>query len=308
MKKITFNEAKNSPELITLINVSYHDVEAKYYDSNHPEILNTESESWERLINEPLKTLREKSQNLKIADFGTGTGFVPETISGLLKQGDLVYLCDISNEMLDKAEQRLSRHDFDTQRILIKDNLLNIENATIDLMTMNSVLHHIAEPEKIFLELRRVLKIGGILVIKHEPNVRFGNNLLLRFIFNFIKRFQPKSQHDSLASNNLMHNEVISALKDKGYELDSSISMGELQSLVDVHSPTAKGGLAVGVGFDPYKISSSFFENNDFICRTYGYFGKFNDQSNVLRRFASSILQKLFPKDGYFFDIVIIKK
>lgn len=42
-----------------------------------------------------------------------------------------------------------------------------------DVITMNSVLHHLPDPGHLLAEVDRILVPGGTLVIWHEPNRRF---------------------------------------------------------------------------------------------------------------------------------------
>jgi len=303
-----FETAKKNPEMVISINVAYHDIEATQYDTSHPEIFVAESTSWQKLIEPIIVKLRKQSTALTVLDIGTGTGFVPITISPFLCSSDTVILSDVSSEMLEKAEQGLASKAFIKHRLLTIAGYGPVPSSSVDLITINSVLHHIPEPKKLFAEVDRMLKPGGVFIIKHEPNIRFTRNLLLRELYKFLRKLQRGGSHGCLASSDQMLQRVLVHLEKDGLRFVPPLTVGELQSLVDIHSPTANGGLKTNVGFDPFSIATKYFKNADMLsCTTYGHVGKFNEKSNIFRRFVSRMLKMIFPKDGYFFDLIIVK-
>ena len=67
----------------------------------------------------------------------------------------------------------------------------NLDSKEFDFVTLNSVLHHIPQFSSLFKEINRILKIGGRLVIGHEPNkdfvknkILFNNFRLINLVFN----------------------------------------------------------------------------------------------------------------------------
>ncbi|MFC1601742.1 class I SAM-dependent methyltransferase [Candidatus Sumerlaeota bacterium] len=71
-----------------------------------------------------------------------------------------------------------------------------IDDASVDLCVSDSVLEHVAEPEKFFAECRRVLKPGGYLCLR-TPNVLSYFGLVSRLVPNrFHARTVAKAQTD----------------------------------------------------------------------------------------------------------------
>lgn len=102
---------------------------------------------------------------------------------------------------------------------------------------------------------------------------------------------------------------LLEALEREGVVFSSTVTKNDIQSLVDIASPTAAGGLDTERGFDPYDIVQKFFPDAEhYNITTYAYLGKFNEQKNLPTRMLSRLLRSLFPKDGGLFDLVVEKK
>jgi len=124
-----------------------------------------------------LDDLKEVKQNLKYLDFGGGDGQNAYAISEKLglKKGD-VYVSDIQswfgNENVQKYNTVL------TYRYL-KSFYLPFEDNMFDFITCFQVLHHIREYELTIRELYRIMKVGGILVIREHDCYSNQTSLLI---------------------------------------------------------------------------------------------------------------------------------
>lgn len=305
MTVYSYKEALKDNDLIVKVNEFYHDVEAVSYEESHPEIYSYEMKSWKGLF----KSVRRQFNldSITILDVGTGVGFVPMAISSEITKKDKLIISDISDVMLRKAVSNLSNYPIPI-KCLKTETYEEIRSDSVDIITMNSVLHHIPDVEKLFRNFNRILKTGGILVIKHEPNIRFANNVFLRKLYHLIKILRPSVKRKNTESKNVFLDRVITYLKEKDIEFSPQLTQHQLQSLVDFHSPTAKGGMSRVTGFNPWHlVDIGWYDASLVECRTYGYFGKIKDNSSVFRRIISSVLRYFFPKDGYYFDIIIKK-
>lgn len=109
----------------------------------------------------------------ELLDVGCGSGLIG--FGALARDGRVVF-SDISEELLADcralAEQAevLDRCRFVNARA---DDLLGIEDGSIDVVTTRSVLIYVEEKERAFSEFHRVLKTGGRLSL-FEPVNRFG--------------------------------------------------------------------------------------------------------------------------------------
>jgi len=96
----------------------------------------------------------EQPSKAKVLDFGTGSG---ELVRSLLALGYEAYGCDIKpywQEMSDPDVGRLST-------ISLAPYRLPYEDSTFDVVNSTSVLEHAQNKEELFLEIYRVLKVGG---------------------------------------------------------------------------------------------------------------------------------------------------
>ncbi len=317
MFETNFSQACSDSRLVTLINKVFHDVEADLYMDRHPEIYEYEAVQWRMLFKQQLQEYKkQQSDAITLLDIGSGLGFVPNAISPLFTDTDTIIFSDISTGMLKKAEELFMHAPF-------KKNFLNVHGASydevksvsVDFVTLNSVLHHVPNIKALFSEIDRVLKPGGILIIKHEPNIRFSKSFVLRTLYSLLLKIRLKRSTlrrrqsvGSSESSSILTN-VVQILKEKeGLVFRPELSLNQLQAIVDIHSPTALGGMDMTRGFDPTTMQKVYFPSYQvLVMQTYGYFGKIRDNRNQIRNLSSALLKTLFPNRGYFFEIVLKK-
>ncbi|MHC4166386.1 MAG: class I SAM-dependent methyltransferase [Planctomycetota bacterium] len=159
---------KLDSRLVHRINEIYHNLENAYYDTRHDEILKSEPLFWK---NSAERFVRRENE-IVCLDFGTGTGFVPEIIGPYMKKGDSLICCDVSAEMLTVCEDKLTKMHLKCECSFhkIDDEALPVHDGSVDVITVNSVLHHIYDLNSFVAECERLLKPSGLMVVAHEPN------------------------------------------------------------------------------------------------------------------------------------------
>ncbi len=95
-----------------------------------------------------------------VVDVGIGTGFIAE---GALATGARVIGVDSSDHMLEEARKRFGTTPFEARSGDIES--LPVGTGEVDVVLGNMVLHHAADPPRAILEMARVLKPGGRIVI-----------------------------------------------------------------------------------------------------------------------------------------------
>jgi ubiquinone/menaquinone biosynthesis C-methylase UbiE len=113
--------------------------------------------TWATLTNETLPLLIDKTNvdsNISVLDIGCGAGNSTNIIS---EKGANVIGIDFSKKMIGQANSNFPNITFkqsDAENI-------PLENNSIDVIIANFVVHHLAEPNKVFSEIYRVLKPKG---------------------------------------------------------------------------------------------------------------------------------------------------
>jgi ubiquinone/menaquinone biosynthesis C-methylase UbiE len=102
------------------------------------------------------------------ADIGAGTGFITE---GLLQRGLKVIAVDQSEAMIHQMKNKFGGVAMIDCRVG-EAGAIPIEDDSVDYAFANMFLHHVEDPQSAIMEMARILKPGGTLVItdldKHD--------------------------------------------------------------------------------------------------------------------------------------------
>ena len=245
-----------NPEMVERINEIYHDLEAGKYQSRHESMHSMEKEFWGSIAQEYFV----KDEPTVCFDFGTGTGLVPIAAAGSLKAKDTFICGDISSEMLKECEPNLMTKAFSCKFSFVKINGVKspLSDSSVDVMTVNSVLHHILDLEGFSKECARVLKPNGIFIANHEPCARKQVGKPKNFLFKLaeISPLMEKIMRALLSKvsskyrfRNKMLSDVARQLREEGL-IDFNLRGTEIQQIVDFHTQH---------GFSKEAITSEIF-------------------------------------------------
>jgi ubiquinone/menaquinone biosynthesis C-methylase UbiE len=101
-------------------------------------------------------------------DIGAGPGQIALKLALKLSLWKIIGV-DRSQKMIDEALAKLTASPAATGRLEFRvadGNRLDFPNATFELVICNSVLHHLAEPQKLLSELARVAKPRGAILLR----------------------------------------------------------------------------------------------------------------------------------------------
>ncbi len=103
----------------------------------------------------------------KIIDLGTGTGLIPLEFARQTAHGNIIGI-DLSEEMLLKAREHARKENLDNRiHFQLADATATSVSATsYDIVMSNSIVHHIPEPQRLFVEATRLLRHGGQLFVR----------------------------------------------------------------------------------------------------------------------------------------------
>lgn len=309
-----------SRALVLRVNELFHDLEGENYDAAHPEIFQREKRRWERMLDQHLVT-RPSGDAQTILDIGCGTGFVGILLLPRLQRGSTIICADISQEKLTICERNLSgkRPDITLQFLKTSDEFLTLPDASLMVVTLNSTLHHVPDPDRLLSEILRVLKPGGLLFIGHEPNRRFFESSFLLTQYLLLHHLTPKRIAAILLKTlglyrTLVRPEGVDPQLQKINEtllheglIRQPLSQQELSSLIDIHSPTA-GGLHRERGFDVTHFLDRWNDRLTIMqIETYNHLAKLSGTRFWLRPYEW-LLSRLFPMSGATFFLVAQKQ
>lgn len=307
---MTHDEAHR--RLVLRTNELFHDLEGAAYATVHPEIFEREKMRWERLTDAYLP----KNKALVALDLGSGTGFVGECLLAHMRAESRLICADISKEMLNVSVERLTAlfKNSQVEPLHMRDERIALPDEAADVITMNSVLHHIPDSDLFLKEIYRVLKPGGLLFIGHEPNTLFYRSPLLMQSL-WMHYLAPKRIAASILKMLGLYDRTVKqkadplldALNVKLMEeklIESPLTRADLSPLIDVHSPTA-GGLRKEEGFDPFTLPATC-SLRLVHAETYNHLGKLSGKHAVLRPYES-LLRWVLPKKGATFFLIAKK-
>jgi len=138
------------------INVIFHDIESKYYDSIHKDMWTDIQEQVDLLIDDLLSLRFNLKKNLRLIDIGCGTGLGSESLlnSKISENIGSINLLDTSKKMLEKAERRAKKWG---KKYTLKHSSIEEVREEFDIVIICSVLHHIPDIDNFIKNICRIL-------------------------------------------------------------------------------------------------------------------------------------------------------
>lgn len=293
-------------KLVLRVNELHHDIGGHdEYGDLHDEIFVLEPHRWQKLLTN-LPVFKD-SKPLTMLDVGSGTGFVPRTVAPYTRTGDRIICSDISEGMLDECKKNVEKQTFPCSFEYLKyDGMhLPVADTSVDLLTMNSVLHHIPDTDFFLKEVKRVLKPGGYVIIGHEPNSRFYANKVIWTIYRMLYLlYHPQAITDTLARRGISRRKTI----DTAVEEDPAVKRINEALLSEklITEPLTRSTINAIVdyysisGFDLTSIQASLSGFTLAHIETYNhlYWIYMEHHRNPFIKGLDFLLAKLFPRDG----------
>ena len=300
---------EHSDKLVLRANELYFNLTGEDYEHATDEILILEPPRWKAMIEKLIAIMPIKKRI--ILDIGSGNGFVATVLCPHLNEKDEFICLDVSSKMLDQCRLNLNGRGFNCKLIYKQydGTRLPFENESIDVVTLNSVLHHIFDPEVFLKEAGRVLKKDGYFIIGHEANSKFYKNKIIWTLYRILYLlFNPLSITDVLRRRGFLKEgrNLISEKYDKVTDKINDILLSEglikerlskfkIDKIIEYHSIN---------GFDVDEINNYLnMAGNDFrlaYLETYNHLYEIfmNHYKNPLIFGLDKILGYLYPKDG----------
>jgi len=134
-----------------------------YTHGHHESVLR--SHTWRTAENSAAYLLPHLSVGSSVLDIGCGPGTITADLALLVAPGEVVGL-DASAEVIAQAAATVGA-DHPNVRFEVGDLFaLAYDDASFDVVHAHQVLQHLADPVAALVELRRVLRPGGILAVR----------------------------------------------------------------------------------------------------------------------------------------------
>jgi 2-polyprenyl-3-methyl-5-hydroxy-6-metoxy-1,4-benzoquinol methylase len=297
----------------------YHGYESEYYDSLHYSI-ELSKPFWNDTLDDLVNVL-SNSQNLKVLDFGCGTGFATAQVlqSELKNKCEKIICYDLSPDMVKVCANKF-KNVHNITYLSDQEGFENLKKSTekIDVILCNALVHHVLDHKELFGMFDELLSENGVLIIGHEPNKNFYQNKFLQTIstiYRFNKKCKNKITRLFQSKKDKKNGKDISLLTynkllENGY-IQQQFPKYMIQKLVDIHVPMST--LATQpwgeLGFDQNFFSTISANRFEVVKqRSYNHIKDQEAYKSVFWRSISRIIEKIYPKDGADSIFVLKKK
>ncbi|HEY1831086.1 MAG TPA: methyltransferase domain-containing protein [Acidimicrobiales bacterium] len=135
-----------------------------YTHGHHEAVLR--SHTWRTAENSAAYVLAHLSQGLSLLDVGCGPGTITADLAELVAPGAVIGI-DAAAEVIEQAQSVVTERGLTNLTFAVQDLFdLPYEDDTFDVVHLHQVLQHLSDPVGALVELRRVLKPGGILAAR----------------------------------------------------------------------------------------------------------------------------------------------
>jgi ubiquinone/menaquinone biosynthesis C-methylase UbiE len=148
-----------------------------------PEVMDDEleAEEYDRMdftdVNTDFATLAsqlsDRNSQINVLDIGTGTARIPLILSEIRPQWQIIGV-DLADSMLKLGQKNIEEAGKSEQISLqlIDGKKMPYDDHSFDLVMTNSLVHHIPNPLDLLLEIDRVVKVDGSILIRDllRPN------------------------------------------------------------------------------------------------------------------------------------------
>jgi SAM-dependent methyltransferase len=131
--------------------------------------------------------LGEAGRGQRVLDLGCGSG---RFVAALRDAGADAVGVELAEAALERARVNAPGADL---RLVEPDGSLPLDHGSVDFVWCSEVLEHVADTAQLLLEVRRVLRSGGRLLVTVPFHGRVKNGLIA--LLRFDQHFDPLGQH-----------------------------------------------------------------------------------------------------------------
>ena len=287
------------------VNITFHDIEAEYYDKLHREMWKSLPIQFEILVDD-LMSNNFPLRNIHLLDIGCGTGLSTELLlkTKIGKRISRITLLDTSSKMLGKAKIRSKNWN---KNVSIKHGDLSVIDEKFHFILISSVLHHIPNLEDFFEKIDDLQEKGNYVMTIHDPLSEAisseiykdrcnsyskssaewqKNRPLLRKVFDKVKTtFSKEPNYIQEVNFQLMKEGII----------EEPLTAQEIWSVTDIHVEDLPFSNKAGISLK--SLESILRHYTLTTTRTYGFFGQ--AQSNLKLKYYEKEQELILAGDRY---------
>jgi ubiquinone/menaquinone biosynthesis C-methylase UbiE len=264
------------------VNLAFHSAESEYYEREHARMISAMAEKWSLLL-EPLRARPAKS--IHWLDVGCGPGVLGNVVARIL--GDTIQqgvFLDPNANMLHLCEGKARQWHFPSR--FVRGTIFELgTEEQFDLITCNSVLHHIVEIDDFCGRVAELLAANGLFAHCYDPRRGAASDKVLsrrsatarwahawqsaghRFgeLFRKIRRSPSFTKIiEAEANRELLKSRAIAV----------PLDIRSIWAVTDFHVPNQPGSF--GEGLSPAELGSSLHGLKLQQYFTYCFFGREN--------------------------------
>ena len=169
-------------------------------------------------LNEVKRNINNLTDLGEVLELGCGTGYFTESI---VKNAKHVFATDLSDELLEKAKERLGNNDKITFQ---KENCYNtsFKSDKFDTVCMANLIHIVEYPTKVLQECFRVLKDDGLLIITSFTNHGMKSLEIIKLGIRYIKVWGKPPKH----THRFSPNSLGALMESTGFSIEESKIIG----------------------------------------------------------------------------------
>ena len=107
-------------------------------------------------------------KGMKVADIGAGYGYFALPAAEIVGEEGMVYAVEPNPKRAEEISRRVEERGIKNIEVLITgaEELAGIPTGGVDVAISMASFHHFADPQTALLELRRIVKAGGLVYVR----------------------------------------------------------------------------------------------------------------------------------------------